>query len=148
MHCFTDKDIVDAIFSHPDLDLLAIAIYNAHFIPLLRNNKENITFFAPTKSGFSNDITDLIGNNQTETYQILSRHKVIGHGAYTTDHMRDHKGVNMTLDNYGGGFITLYKLDDGSITALEEKGFNKNRTIIERDIHASNGVIHVIDGIL
>ena len=60
----------------------------------------------------------------------------------------DEIGVNMTIDNFGNGYITLYKLDDGNITALEEKGFNKSRTIIERDIHASNGVIHVIDGVL
>ena len=39
-------DIVDIIHSHENLTTLAIAIANANFIPLLRNQKENFTIFA------------------------------------------------------------------------------------------------------
>ena len=152
MVCFTDKDIVDMIFTHPRLSKLALLMHNSDFLPLLRKSDENVTVFAPTNSAFLNvsGMIDL-NNNDTEMFQILSRHKITGHGALTIDRIIRKfgtKGVNMTIDNFGSGYITLYKLEDGNITALEEKGFNKSRTIIERDIHASNGVIHVLDGFL
>ena len=155
MHCFTEKDIVDIIFTYPHLDFLAKAIHNTDLVSQLRKNEQDITFFAPVNAGFNNvpGMMDLFINNQTEMLQILSRHKIIGHGALTTERIMDkmdgHTGLNMTINNHGGGFITFYKSIDGaSFTVLEEKGFNKNRAIIAGDIHASNGVIHIIDGVL
>ena len=89
---FLDKDIVDIIHEHPNLKNLSIAIANANFIPLLRDQKENFTFFAPNDSGFGefNNLTDIIQNDKDETFEMLSRHKIVGHGAYTTDRIRNH----------------------------------------------------------
>ena len=79
---------------------------------------------------------------------MLSRHKVVGHGAYTTDRIRNHAGKMITFDNHKPGFVVIWKHDDGSITVIERIGNNIERKIVEGDIPASNGVLHIIDGIL
>ena len=140
-------DVVDVIHRHPDLHSLSLAIANADFIPLLRNMKENFTLFAPNDDAFYPEHLDTIINDKTETFEILSRHKIVGHGRFTTDKFE--KGVLITINNYSSGLIALFRNETTDvITAIEHAGESKYRTIVERDIHASNGVIHIIDGVL
>ena len=141
---------MDIIHSHKNLTALAMAIANANFIPLLRNSKEDFTFFAPHNDAFNKDwkkFGDMIINNHTATFNLLSRHKVVGHGRFTTDKIDG--GVLMTVNNYGKGFIEIRRnVTTDALTAMEIPGNNPLATIIERDIPASNGVIHILDGVL
>ena len=140
-------DIVDIIHSHENLTTLSIAIANAHFIPLLRSTKENFTFFAPHNDAFDEDIMNMITNNETGTFDLLSRHKVVGHGRFTTDKIEH--GVLITLNNHGNIFIEILRNEKtDAITVVERDGDNPIATIVERDIPASNGVIHILDGVL
>ena len=140
-------DIVDIIHSHENLTTLAVAIANAHFIPLLRNTKENFTLFAPHNNAFDEDLINMITTNETGTFDLLSRHKIVGHGRYTTDKIDN--GVLITVDNYGSGMLEIWRNGTtDAITVVERPGNNPFATIVERDIPASNGVIHILDGVL
>ena len=140
-------DIVDIIHSHKNLTTLAVAIVNADFIPLLRSTKEDFTFFAPHNDAFNEDLINMITRNETGTFDLLSRHKVVGHGRFTTDKI-DH-GVLITVNNHGNGFIEILRNEKtDEITVVERPGSNPYATIVERDIPASNGVIHILDGVL
>ena len=148
MFCnISDKDIVDIIHSHKNLKALAIAIANANFIPLLRSQKENFTFFAPQDNAFDRELEEMIINNHTATFNLLSRHKVVGHGRFTTDKID--KGILITVNNYGKGLIEIWRNGTtGALRVVERPGNNPYATIIERDIPASNGVVHILDGVL
>ena len=115
---------------------------------MLRDQKENFTFFAPNDSGFGKFDINTIQNDKDKTFEMLSMHKIVGHGAYTMDRIGNHSGKMITINNHEGGFVIIKKHDDGSITAFERDGFRRERTIVEADITASNGVLHIIDGIL
>ena len=137
MFCnISDKDIVDIIHSHKNLKALAIAIANANFIPLLRSQKENFTFFAPQDNAFDRELEEMIINNHTATFNLLSRHKVVGHGRFTTDKID--KGILITVNNYGKGLIEIWRNGTtGALRVVERPGNNPYATIIERDIPAS-----------
>ena len=138
-------DIVDIIHSHKNLTTLAVAIANADFIPLLRSTKEDFTFFVPHNDAFNEDLINMITRNETGTFDLLSRHKVVGHGRITTDKID--KGILMTVDNYGNRLIEIHRnATTDAITVVERPG--NIATIVERDIPASNGVIHILDGVL
>lgn len=140
-------DIVDIIHSHENLTTLAIAIANAHFIPLLRSMKEDFTFFAPHNDAFDEDHINMITSNETGTFDLLSRHKIVGHGRFTTDKID--RGVLMTVNNYGKGIIEILRNGTTDAITVVERDDNKPfATIVERDIPASNGVIHILDGVL
>ena len=140
-------DIVDVIHSHKNLTTLAVAIANADFIPLLRSTKEDFTFFAPHNDAFNEDLINMIASNEPGTFDLLSRHKVIGHGRLSTDKI--HKGLLITVNNYGNRLIEIRRnATTDAITVVERPGNNSVATIVERDIPASNGVIHILDGVL
>ena len=147
---FLEKDIVDVIHEYKELSFLAIAIANTDFIPLLRNRSENFTFFAPyiRDTIKYKDHRDAIMNDKEKTFEILSRHIVVGHGALTTDQIGNDTENMMTIDRNEDSYIVIEKHDNDIITVIDRKGFNEERTIVKRDIHVSNGVLHIIDGVL
>ena len=140
-------DIVDLIHAHENLTTLAIAIANADFIPLLRSKKENFTFFAPHNDAFNEELRNMIISNETGTFDLLSRHKVVGHGRLTTDKIGS--GKLITVSNHGNGMIEIRRnRTTDAITAVEIPGNNPFATIVQRDIYASNGVIHILNRVL
>ena len=140
-------DIVDIIHSHDNLTTLAMAIANANFVPLLRSTKEDFTFFAPHNDAFNEDLISMIHSNEAGTFDLLSRHKVVGHGRLTTDKIGS--GKLITVSNHGNGMIEIRRnRTTDAITAVEIPGNNPFATIVQRDIYASNGVIHILDGVL
>ncbi|HVU14060.1 MAG TPA: fasciclin domain-containing protein, partial [Phototrophicaceae bacterium] len=101
------------------------------------------TLFAPTDDAWNKTFTpDVLKGFFSSTISVqatLAFHLL--DGAYTTADLAKQDGQSLpTL--YSDGKLAISKASDGSLT------FNGNVHQIGDDLIASNGVIHVIDGVL
>jgi len=54
----------------------------------------------------------------------------------------------ITVDNYNEFGNIIFKREDDFLVAREPTGMDKSRKVLEADILSSDGVIHIIEGIL
>lgn len=132
------KDVVKVAASSKDHTTLVSALKQAELIDAL-SNAGPFTVFAPTNSAFEKlpkgTLDDLMKpENKAKLQDILQYHVYVG--SLKTDLMQD----GQVLNEVNGGNITISK-KDGKIM------INNSATIIA-SIPASNGIIHVIDGVL
>ena len=132
------KDVVKVAAGSKDHTTLVAALKQAELIDAL-SNAGPFTVFAPTNSAFEKlpkgTVEDLMKpENKAKLQDILQYHVFVG--SLKTDLMQD----GQVLNEVNGGNITISK-KDGKIM------INNSATIIA-SIQASNGIIHVIDGVL
>lgn len=132
------KDVVKVAAGSKDHTTLVAAIKQAELVDAL-SNAGPFTVFAPTNAAFDKlpkgTVEDLMKPGNKEKLQdILQYHVYVG--SLKTDLMQD----GQILNEVNGGNITVTK-KDGKIM------LNNSATIIA-SIPASNGIIHVIDGVL
>lgn len=132
------KDVVKIAAASKDHTTLVAAIKQAELVDAL-SNAGPFTVFAPTNAAFDKlpkgTVEDLMKPENKEKLQdILQYHVFVG--SLKTEYFQD----GQTLNQVNGDNITISK-KDGKIV------INNSATIIA-SIPASNGIIHVIDGVL
>lgn len=132
------KDVVKVAAGSKDHTTLVAAIKQAELVDAL-SNAGPFTVFAPTNAAFDKvgkeTLDDLMKDeNKAKLQDILQYHVYVG--SLKTEMMAD----GQTLNQVNGGNITV-AIKDGKVV------INNTATVIT-SIPASNGIIHVIDGVL
>lgn len=132
------KDVVKIAAGSPDHTTLVAAIKQAELVNSL-SNAGPFTVFAPTNAAFDKVPKETLDNlmkdeNKVQLQDILQYHVYVG--SLKTEMMED----GQTLNQVNGANITISKKDGKVI-------INNSATVIA-SIPASNGIIHVIDGVL
>lgn len=132
------KDVVKIAAGSKDHTTLVAAIKQADLVNAL-SNAGPFTVFAPTNAAFEKLPKETLDNlmkeeNKAQLQDILQYHVYVG--SLKTDMMQD----GQTLNQVNGGNITISKKDD--------KVMVNNSATVLASIPASNGIIHVIDGVL
>ncbi|HEX2619011.1 MAG TPA: fasciclin domain-containing protein [Phototrophicaceae bacterium] len=135
-------DLATIALSNPDFSTLVAAVQAAD--PSVLNtliSGETFTIFAPTNEAFEKSLADMgktsdevMGDKELLT-QILLYHVV--RGEVKASDLRD----GLSLVTLSGDRITV-SVKDGVVT------LNDSVTVTTADVLATNGVIHIIDGVL
>jgi uncharacterized surface protein with fasciclin (FAS1) repeats len=133
------KDIVATANDTPELTTLVAAVTAAELVETLQGAGP-FTVFAPINEAFANlpagtVDTLLEPENKADLQGILTYHVVSGavHAADLTD--------GMIVETVNGKSLTINVGDDGV-------SINGGAKVTVADIKTSNGVVHVIDGVL
>ncbi len=134
----SQKNVVQVAMGSKDHTTLVTAVKAAELVDAL-SNAGPFTVFAPTNAAFdklpAGTVEGLLKpEKKEELADILQYHVSVG--VYTADQLQD----GQTLGQVNGGNITISK-KDGKIMV------NGAATVVA-SIPASNGIIHVIDGVL
>jgi uncharacterized surface protein with fasciclin (FAS1) repeats len=134
----SEKDIVKVAASSPDHSTLVEAVKAADLVNAL-SNAGPFTVFAPTNEAFKKlpegTLEDLTkAENLSKLQDILQYHVSIG--VFKVEDFSDGQSIGQA----NGGNITL-QVKDGKINV------NGQANIIA-SVKASNGIIHIVDGVL
>ena len=145
------NDIVTNAVNSADHTTLVAAVQAAGLVETLQGEGP-FTVFAPTNDAFAalpagTVDTLLMPENKDMLTQVLTCH-VVGAEAFSTDvvGMIEADGGSHMIETLGGCMINAEMGDDGMIRLTDENGNHAHITIA--DVDQSNGVIHVIDGVL
>jgi uncharacterized surface protein with fasciclin (FAS1) repeats len=132
------KDIVKIAIGSPDHTTLVKALQQAELVDVLANPGP-FTVFAPTNAAFDKlpkgTLNDLMkADKKSDLQNILQYH--VTTSALKSDFFRDGQTIGMV----NGDNITV-SVKDGKII------LNNSATIIG-SVQASNGMVHIIDGVL
>ena len=137
--------VLELAITNPDLSTLASLVVSGGLFGDLNDTSASLTVFAPTNEAFAAALealeinqSDLEGNPTLLT-SILTYHVV--DSAVLSGDIED----GQALATRNGATLTVGVSDDG-VTLTDEQG--NTYTVVTADMVASNGVIHVIDGVL
>ena len=138
-HDHASKDIVDTAVEAGSFKTLVAAVQAAGLVDVLKGEGP-YTVFAPTDEAFAKlpegTVEMLLKpENKDRLVEVLTYHVVKGR-VYSTDALAAKRAATL-----GGEEITI------SVDAKQGAMVNRAR-LVATDIDASNGVIHVIDGVL
>ena len=136
-----DETIVDVAAANPDFSTLVELVTAADLAGTLSEGE--YTVFAPTNAAFEAvpaDVLEGLGADTTALTAVLTYHVVEG-TVLSTD-LTDGQEVT-TVE---GTTFTVNISDAGDVTLTD--GAGQEIAVSAVDIEASNGVIHVIDGVL
>lgn len=132
------QDVVALAQDTPDLSTLVTAVSTAKLGDTLQGDGP-FTVFAPTNAAFK-DLGDeqvqslLEPENRDQLTQVLTYHVVPG--TLTAADLSD----GQKLETVAGETLTV-KVDGGTVMV-------DDASVVQPDVEASNGVVHVIDGVL
>lgn len=132
------KDVVKVAAASPDHTTLVAAVKQAELVDVL-SNAGPFTVFAPTNAAFDKvpkaTLDALMKDDKKADLQdILQYHVYVG--IIKPEMLQD----GQTLNQVNGGNITVSKKDGKTV-------INGTATVVA-SVPASNGIIHVIDGVL
>ena len=139
-----DQTIVEIASSIPDFSILVDAVVKAGLVDALNNPSRKVTVFAPTNDAFV-ALLDAAGFASLDDVpvdvltSILLTHVLPGTkfaADLSTDYFRTSDKV------FGLNFTKIFIEVDGGVS------INDNVNVVDTDIAASNGVIHVIDAVI
>jgi len=142
-----DKNIVELAQSNEDFSILVEAIVAAGVVELFsgEGTEDDFTVFAPTNDAFAQLPEGLLGDLIADAeaggdvlLEVLALHAILG--SVMSGDLSDGLSV-ITLN----AMELIIGITDGIVT-VDSGG--SVATVIEADIEASNGVIHVIDTVL
>ena len=137
-------DIVDTAVAAGDFTTLAAAITAAELTETLKGDGP-FTVFAPTDEAFAKlpagTLDTLLADPKGDLTQILTYHVV--EGEVMAEQVRTLDGQK--VKTVQGGELTV-NVDGDEVSLTDAAGGTVNVTAT--DVEASNGVIHVIDGVL
>lgn len=140
-----DADIVDTAIEAGNFETLVTAVQAAGLEETLRGEGP-FTVFAPTDEAFAalpeGTLDTLLQDPTGDLAGILTYHVV--EGEVMADAVAEMDGQEVTTVN--GATFTVNVADDGSVSLTDAAGNEVN--VVETDIETSNGVIHVLDGVL
>ena len=144
------KDVVDIAIGSADHSTLVAAIKAADLVTTLKGAGP-FTVFAPTNAAFdklpAGTVESLLKpENKAQLAKILTYHVVSGNldAAAVIAAIKKEKG-KVTLTTVSGGKLTA-SMDKGKVKLTDESG--NSAYVTATDLKGSNGVIHVIDGVL
>ena len=148
---FPSKNIVENAVNSKDHTTLVAAVKAAGLVDTLKGPGP-FTVFAPVNAAFAKlpagtVETLLKPENKKALTGILTYHVVPGR--FSADELMQKAsamGGMVTLKTVQGGTLTVEKLSDTMLSVTDSKGGKANITI--SNVMQSNGVIHVIDGVL
>ncbi|MDJ1472326.1 fasciclin domain-containing protein [Xanthocytophaga flava] len=134
----SQKDVVKVAIGSPDHSTLVKAVQAADLVNVL-SNAGPFTVFAPTNAAFeklpSGTLEELTKpENKADLQNILQYHVYVG--ALNADQLTD----GQTLNQVNGDNITI-QVKEGKIMV------NNSATIVA-SVKASNGMVHIMDGVL
>ena len=135
--------IVSVASDSPDFSTLVAGVQAAELVDTLQAEGP-YTVFAPTNDAFEalpEGTLDelLLPENKDQLTDILTYHVVAG------EVMAADLSDGQEVETVQGGILTV-GIDGDSVTLTDENGNTVN--VVATDIQASNGVIHVIDGVV
>jgi len=144
------KDVVDIAIGSPDHTTLVAAVKAADLVTTLKSAGP-FTVFAPTNDAFDKLPEGTVANllkpeNKAQLSKILTYHVVSGNldAAAVLDAIKKGNG-KVVLTTVSGGKLTA-SLDMGKVKLTDESG--KSAFVTVADLKGTNGVIHVIDGVV
>ncbi|MEX1280441.1 MAG: fasciclin domain-containing protein [Acidimicrobiia bacterium] len=140
------ETIADIVAGNEDFSTLLAAVEAADLTEALADPEATLTVFAPTNEAFEallveldTTVEDLLAS--PDLADILLYH-VLGQ-VVTSGDIAEAGTEEITVETLEGSDLVIVVGDDGSV------GFSETDAMVtEVDIEASNGVIHVIDGVL
>jgi uncharacterized surface protein with fasciclin (FAS1) repeats len=144
------KDVVDIAIGSSDHTTLVAAVKAADLVTTLKG-KGPFTVFAPTNEAFNKLPEGTVANllkpeNKAKLAKILTYHVVKGNLDAAAVMAAIKKGNGkVVLTTVSGGKLTAL-LDMGKVKLTDESGNSAYVTVA--DLKGSNGVVHVIDGVL
>ena len=144
------KDVVDIAISSADHTTLVAAVKAADLVATLKGAGP-FTVFAPTNAAFNKlpagTVESLLKpENKAQLAKILTYHVVSGNldaAAVVAAIKKDNGKAELTT--VSGGKLTA-SMDNGKVKLTDESG--KSAFVTTADLKGSNGVIHVIDGVV
>jgi uncharacterized surface protein with fasciclin (FAS1) repeats len=144
------KDVVDIAIGSADHTTLVAAIKAADLVTTLKSAGP-FTVFAPTNDAFAKlpagTVESLLKpENKPQLAKILTYHVVSGNldAAAVIAAIKKGKG-KVELSTVSTGKLTA-SMDNGKVKLTDESG--NSAYVTATDLKGSNGVIHVIDGVL
>jgi uncharacterized surface protein with fasciclin (FAS1) repeats len=144
------KDVVDIAIGSSDHTTLVAAVKAADLVTTLKG-KGPFTVFAPTNEAFNKLPEGTVANllkpeNKAKLAKILTYHVVKGNLDAAAVMAAIKKGNGkVVLTTVSGGKLTAL-LDMGKVKLTDESG--NSAYVTAADLKGSNGVVHVIDGVL
>jgi len=126
--------VVGKAFFNPDFTTLIAALEKADLVNYLLE-RSTVTVFAPTNQAFINAGINLDNMSSQELASVL-RYHLIGTGAIRVEAFTDNQEV-----------LTVRKFE-AYIDVVDQKTFINGIDIIETNLEASNGIVHVIEDVL
>lgn len=139
------SDIVDTAIAAGDFTTLVAAVQAAELEDTLRGDGP-FTVFAPSDDAFAalpeGTVESLLEDPTGDLAGILTYHVV--EGAVMAEDVVGMDGQEVTTVN--GATFTINVSDDGAVSLTDAAGNEVG--VVTTDIETSNGVIHVLDGVL
>jgi len=148
---YPSKNIIQNAVNSKDHTTLVTAVKAAGLVKTLEG-RGPFTVFAPTNEAFEKLPNGTVSNllkpeNKTQLKNILTYHVVPGdYSAAKIAREAKAHGGKLNLKTVEGENITLMGDSSGGLWVVDGKGDKAKITIA--DVKQSNGVIHVIDGVL
>lgn len=131
-------DVVGIVSKNYSLQTLEDAVVQAELVSTLQEDTENgYTIFAPSNSAFEG--VDLTGLSQQELQNILTYHVV------PQQYLSGDLAASQVVQTVNGEDL-LIEAADGTVTITDNSG--QMYQVTEADLEGSNGVVHIIDGVL
>ena len=144
------KDVVDIAIGSADHTTLVAAVKAADLVTTLKG-KGPFTVFAPTNAAFgklpAGTVDGLLKpESKAQLAKILTYHVVSGNldAAAVVAAIKSGNG-KAVLTTVSGGKLTA-SMDNGKVKLTDESG--KSAFVTAADLKGSNGVVHVIDGVV
>jgi uncharacterized surface protein with fasciclin (FAS1) repeats len=144
------KDVVDIAIGSADHTTLVAAVKAADLVTTLKG-KGPFTVFAPTNAAFgklpAGTVESLLKpENKAQLAKILTYHVVSGNldAAAVVAAIKSGNG-KAVLTTVSGGKLTG-TMDNGKVKLTDETG--KSAFVTAADLKGTNGVVHVIDGVV
>ena len=145
----SNETIADILNGDPQFSMFVEALMFAGTFDFLANNDSSHTVFAPTNDAFAEAIPPDLYNCLTSYMRVPLTNLVLYHISKQTDYSQvlslRQSAFSLFTDYRGPRSILVFTAENGTIF-LGDLG--NQIPITTADIPASNGVIHVIDGVL
>ncbi len=147
----SSKNIIENAVNSKDHTTLVAAVKAAGLVETL-SSKGPFTVFAPTNEAFDKLPKETVPTllkpeNKGTLTGILTYHVVAGKMSATDLAAKvKEMGGKAELKTVAGGTITVMGDDKGGYVVVDAKGGKSKITIA--DVNQSNGVIHVVDGVM
>ncbi|GFY74221.1 hypothetical protein TNIN_306201 [Trichonephila inaurata madagascariensis] len=130
------RTVADIIAGDVQFSVLKRMLSRAGLVQALRNPNKTFTVFAPTDSAFSHPFLESESNTNERCTVSVMKHHIIDHMICSSAIPRFAKSLNMI----------------GELLSLSRDEYNKlyvdDVQIVVKDLVGTNGVVHIIDGVL